>query len=47
MSCQILAVRSYIAVVRGIEATAESERRSGPWARAAAEVIAKGEDELF
>ena len=28
-----------------VVSTTESERRSGPWARAAAEVIAEGEDE--
>ena len=31
--CQNLSASSYIAVVRGIESTAESERRSGPGER--------------
>ena len=45
MSCQISSDRSYITTMREIVSTTESERRSGPLARAAAEVIAEGEDE--
>ena len=43
--CQIHSASPYITAMMDVVSTTESERRSGPWARAAAEVIAEGEDE--